>query len=76
MLPFHSCARFNKGVGAPGFSVRVYVPVAAVARWDQRKSAASVIRLVGNLRGKVCRNALDILHHHGGRVEDVAIDVL
>ena len=66
----------NKAIGAPGFSLRVLVPVAAVARRNQRERAAIAVRLTGNLRGKMRRDALDVLHHRGGRAEDLGIDAL
>jgi hypothetical protein len=66
----------NKVVGAPGFSLRVFAPVAAVARRNQRERAAVTVRFAGKLRTEMRRDAFNILHHRGGRVEDLGVDVL
>ena len=66
----------DEAIGAPGFSLRIHVPVAPVARRNQRERAARAVGLAGHLRGKMRRDALDVLHQRGGIVEDVVIDAL
>ena len=66
----------NEAKSAPGFSLRIHVPVAPVLRRNQLEHAAGSVGLAGCLRAQMRRHALDILHHGGRIAEDIAIDVL
>ncbi len=52
---------FDEAIGAPGFAAGIHVPVASIARRNEPERAAVTVRIAGCLRGKMRRNALDVL---------------